>query len=89
MESQKAAVFSVGQRFLCYNKLCVAAVKKSGMSQGEVDTAAYAAALDKLLVDLQKKYGYNELDSILVLKSCMEGEESGWISMFWNVVWTV
>ncbi len=54
-----------------------------------MDTAAYAAALDKLLVDLQKKYGYNELDSILVLKSCMEGEESGWISMFWNVVWTV
>lgn len=39
--------------------------------QGEVDTASYAAALDKLLVDLQKKYGYNELDSFLVLKDIL------------------
>ncbi len=39
--------------------------------QGEVDTASYAASLDKLLVDLQKKYGYNELDSFLVLKDIL------------------
>ncbi len=39
--------------------------------QGEVDTASYAATLDKLLVDLQKKYGYNELDSFLVLKDIL------------------
>lgn len=39
--------------------------------QEEVDTASYAAALDKLLVDLQKKYGYNELDSFLVLKDIL------------------
>ena len=39
--------------------------------QEEVDTACYAAELDKLLRDLEKKYGYNELDSMLVLKDIL------------------
>ena len=37
----------------------------------EVDTDCYAAKLDKLLRDLEKKYGYNELDSFLVLKDIL------------------
>ena len=37
----------------------------------EVDTDRYAAELDKLLRDLEKKYGYNELDSFLVLKDIL------------------
>lgn len=37
----------------------------------EVDTAAYAAKLDELLGDLEKKYGYGELDSFLVLKDIL------------------
>lgn len=39
--------------------------------QGEVDTAYYARELDKLLKELEKKYGYNELDSFLVLKDIL------------------
>lgn len=39
--------------------------------QGEVDTARYAKELDKLLSDLEKKYGYNELDALLVLKDIL------------------
>ena len=39
--------------------------------QEEVDTAWYAAELDKLLKDLRKKYGYSELDSMLVLKDIL------------------
>ena len=39
--------------------------------QEEVDTACYAAKLDKLLGDLEKKYGYSELDSMLVLKDIL------------------
>ena len=39
--------------------------------QEEVDTACYAMELDKLLRDLEKKYGYNELDSMLVLKDIL------------------
>lgn len=37
----------------------------------EVDTARYAAELDKLLRDLERKYGYSELDSMLVLKDIL------------------
>jgi transcriptional regulator with XRE-family HTH domain len=37
----------------------------------EVDMDCYAAELDKLLRDLEKKYGYNELDSFLVLKDIL------------------
>ena len=39
--------------------------------QQEVDTAPYAAELDRLLVDLEKKHGYSELDSMLVLKDIL------------------
>lgn len=39
--------------------------------QGEVNIACYAAELDKLLRDLEKEYGYNELDSFLVLKDIL------------------
>ena len=39
--------------------------------QREVDTASYAKELDKLLHDLEKKYGYNELDAFLVLKDIL------------------
>lgn len=39
--------------------------------QGEVDTAPYAAELDRLLRNLEKEYGYNELDSFLVLKDIL------------------
>lgn len=39
--------------------------------QKEVDIACYAAELDKLLRDLEKKYGYSELDSMLVLKDIL------------------
>ena len=37
----------------------------------EVDTACYAVKLDGLLRDLEKKYGYSELDSMLVLKDIL------------------
>ena len=39
--------------------------------QEEVNTACYAAELNKLLGDLEKKYGYSELDSMLVLKDIL------------------
>lgn len=39
--------------------------------QGEVNIACYAAELDKLLRDLEKEYGYNVLDSFLVLKDIL------------------
>ncbi len=39
--------------------------------QGEVDTACYAAELKRLLSDLEKKYGYEELDAFLVLKDIL------------------
>lgn len=39
--------------------------------RGEVDSAPYVQALEELLGDLEKKYGYNELDSFLVLKDIL------------------
>ncbi len=39
--------------------------------QKEVDTSGYRAELDRLLRDLEKKYGYGELDSFLVLKDIL------------------
>lgn len=39
--------------------------------QKEVDTAPYAAGLEQLLCDLQKRYGYGELDAFLVLKDIL------------------
>lgn len=39
--------------------------------QEKVDTIPYVKALESLLNDLQKKYGYNELDTFLVLKDIM------------------
>lgn len=39
--------------------------------QNEVETAFYAAELDRLMRDLEKKYGYSELDSLLVLKDIL------------------
>lgn len=39
--------------------------------QKEVETTCYKTELDKLLRDLEKKYGYNELDSFLVLKDIL------------------
>ena len=40
-------------------------------NQKEVDTSGYRAELDRLLRDLEKKYGYGELDSFLVLKDIL------------------
>ncbi len=37
----------------------------------EVDTAFYMEELRKLLNDLKKKYGYNDLDAFLVLKDIL------------------
>ena len=39
--------------------------------QEEVDTKKYANELRNFLEDLQKEYGYNELDSLLVLKDIL------------------
>ncbi len=39
--------------------------------QKQVDIAPYAAELNRLLVDLEKKYGYNQLDAMLVLKDIL------------------
>lgn len=39
--------------------------------QEEVDTSCYAAELGKLLRDLERKYGYSELDAMLVLKDIL------------------
>ena len=39
----------------------------------EVNTAEYAAQLNKLLQNLKNTYGYNDLDSFLVLKDILAG----------------
>lgn len=39
--------------------------------QNEVDIPLYASELRRLLSDIEKKYGYNELDSFLVLKDIL------------------
>ncbi len=39
--------------------------------QREVEIERYAAELSRLLDDLQKKYGYDELNSLLVLKDIL------------------
>lgn len=39
--------------------------------QGEVQTEIYARELDKLLCDIEKRYGYSRLDSLLVLKDIL------------------
>lgn len=39
--------------------------------QAMVHTEPYAKELKRLLDDLQKRYGYNELDSVLVLKDIL------------------
>lgn len=39
--------------------------------QQQVDTSVYAKELEVLLDDLQKEYGYNELDAFLVLKDIL------------------
>ena len=39
--------------------------------QNQVETQPYAEELARLLDDLQKRYGYNELDSLLVLKDIL------------------
>ena len=39
--------------------------------QTEVEVDCYSSQLDGLLHDLEKKYGYNELDSFLVLKDIL------------------
>ena len=39
--------------------------------QSEADIPDYAAGLWKRLIDLEKKYGYNDLDAFLVLKDIL------------------
>ncbi|NBI89030.1 XRE family transcriptional regulator [Lachnospiraceae bacterium] len=39
--------------------------------QNEVETQVYATELSRLLEDLEKKYGYGELDAFLVLKDIL------------------
>lgn len=39
--------------------------------QQEVAISYYAAELNRLLVDLKEKYGYNDLDAFLVLKDIL------------------
>lgn len=39
--------------------------------QNEVDISLYAVELIRLLEDLQKKYGYNDVDALLVLKDIL------------------
>lgn len=39
--------------------------------QNEVDIQIYAKELSRLLKDLEKKYGYKELDAFLVLKDIL------------------
>ncbi|NBH14090.1 XRE family transcriptional regulator [Lachnospiraceae bacterium] len=39
--------------------------------QGEIDTVCYMEKLEKMLDDLQRKSGYNGLDSFLVLKDIL------------------
>ncbi len=46
--------------------------------QKEVDVQTYAAELNQLLEDLEKKYGYNELDALLVLKDILATVWKAW-----------
>lgn len=46
-------------------------VSHFGQYQSQVDTRYYSAELLKLLIDLEKQYGYSELDSMLVLKDIL------------------
>lgn len=39
--------------------------------QSQVDTAPYEEELERLLKDLEKRYGYEELDAFLVLKDIL------------------
>lgn len=39
--------------------------------QSQVDISFYASELRRLLNDIEKKYGYNDLDSLLVLKDIL------------------
>ena len=39
--------------------------------QNEVDIPLYAGELCRLLSDLEKRYGYNDLDAFLVLKDIL------------------
>lgn len=39
--------------------------------RNEVDIQEYAAGLDRMLKDLEKKYGYSQLDAFLVLKDIL------------------
>lgn len=39
--------------------------------RGQVETAGYEAALEGLLEDLEKRYGYDELNAFLVLKDML------------------
>ena len=39
----------------------------------EVDVQPYGTELNRLLADLEKKYGYSELDAFLVLKDILAG----------------
>ena len=39
--------------------------------RNEVDIREYAAGLDRMLKDLEKKYGYSQLDAFLVLKDIL------------------
>lgn len=41
--------------------------------QNEVEVQEYALQLNRLLGDLEKKYGFNELDAFLVLKDILAG----------------
>lgn len=41
--------------------------------QNEVEIQIYAAELNRLLKDLEKKYGYSELNAFLVLKDILAG----------------
>lgn len=41
--------------------------------QSRVDAVPYAAELERLLEELKKTYGYNELDAFLVLKDILAG----------------
>lgn len=46
--------------------------------QNEVDISLYAVELIRLLEDLQKKYGYNDVDALLVLKDILARVWKSW-----------
>lgn len=46
--------------------------------QNEVDISLYAVELIRLLGDLQKKYGYNDVDALLVLKDILAQVWKSW-----------